>query len=171
MDTKAPKQATHEAQEALQDLTNNAKTEILLSTGRKVRVGWLCADAQDKIDDIIVHHDTVAKQVEKEEISVNKGNKQTRKFYSKMAAAILLNSYFRLKFFFGIKWRIIHHFWHLNGEDYLKIIAEGKKKAAEQPFYLAMAYSTTMSDIWTTMTKKEAEVFRREVNSASERLR
>ncbi len=46
-----------------------------------------------------------------------------------MAAAILLNNYFGLKLFWRLKWRIIHHFWHLNGDDYLQIISEGKKKS------------------------------------------
>ena len=162
----APQQATHEAQKALQEVLNNTPTDITLSTGKKVRIGWLYADTQDKIDDIIVHHDSVAKKIESGEMPVTKGNISTRQFYAKMAAAILLNNYFGLKLFWWLKWRIIHHFWHLNGDDYLQIITEGKKKATEQQYYLAMAFSMTMSDIWTTMTKKEAEAYHRELNLA-----
>lgn len=159
---------THEAQKELQDIIDNKQTELVLSTGRKIRIGWLCADAQDKIDSVVVHHDDVAKSVESGDVSIQDGNKCTRQFYAKIAAAILLNNYFGLKLFWWLKWRIIHHFWHLNGEDYMKIIVEGKKKATESQYCVAMAYSMTMSDIWKMLTKKEAEAFHRELNSVRE---
>lgn len=162
------KEADHNAQETLQELLNDKPTKLTLSTGKKVRIKWLCPDALDKIDDIIVEHDNVAKKVDSGEYDISKGNSITRKYYAKIAAAVLLNNYFGIKLFWGIKWRIIHHFWHLNGNDYMMIIAESKKKATEQQYYLAMAYSMTMSDIWMTMTKKEAQAFHRELKSASE---
>ncbi len=64
----APQQATHEAQKALQEVVNNIPTEIILSTGRKVRIGWLYADTQDMIDEIIVHHDSIAKKNRKRRV-------------------------------------------------------------------------------------------------------
>lgn len=167
MAKKADKEL-QDAQKTLQEIIENTSTEIVLSTGKKVKVGWICADAQDKIDSIIVHHDTIADKVEKNEITLQQGNKYTRQFYAKMAAAVLLNSYIGIKYFWWLKWRIIHHFWHLNGDDYLKIVTESKKKATEQSYYLAMAFSMTMSDIWKMMTKKEAEAYHRELNSVKE---
>lgn len=160
------KQATHEAQKELQSILNNTPTELTLSTGRKVKIGWLCADAQDKIDDIVVHHDDIAKRVENGTLTLREGNTKTRQYYAKVAAAILQNRYLSIKLFWWAKWRIIHHFWHLNGDDYLKIIAEGKKKATESEYCVAMAYSMTMSDIWKMMTKKEAEAYHHELNLA-----
>lgn len=162
------KQADHETQELLQDMVENRPSKITLTSGRTVKVGWLMPDTQDKIDDIIVHHDTIAKKVESGDISVQEGNRITRQFYAKMAAAVLINNYFGLKFFWGIKWRIIHHFWHINGDDYAKIMAETKKKASEQGFLVAMAYSMTMSDLWTNLTKQEAEAFRQGLKSEKE---
>lgn len=161
-------QVAHEAQKELQDILDNKRTELVLSTGRKVNISWLCADAQDKIDSVIVHHDDVAKSIERGDVPIQNGNRYTRQFYAKIAAAILLNNYFCIKLFWWLKWRIIHHFWHLNGEDYMKIIVEGKKKAMESQYCVAMAYSMTMSDIWKMLTKKEAEAFRQELNSARE---
>lgn len=168
MDVEAPKQADHKSQELLQSLVNNEKSEIKLSNGRTVKIGWLMPETQDKIDDLIVQHDTIAKKIENKEMSVHRGNHYTRQFYPKMAAAILINNHFGLKFFWWLKWRFIYKFWKINGDDYSRIIAEAKKKATEPQYLMAMAFSMTMADIWTTMTTKEAEVFHRELNSAKE---
>lgn len=168
METTAPKQASHDAQKELQSLINNEESIIELSSGRKVKIGWIMPDTQDKIDDIIVEHDEIAKKIESGELSINKGRKYTREFYPKMIAAILLNSHWGLKLFWKLKWHIIHHYWKLNGNDYARIIAEAKKKAEEQQYLMAMAYSMTMSDVWTIMTKKEAEVFLQELKSEKE---
>jgi len=165
---EAPKQADHESQELLQSILENKDTVIMLSSGRKVKIGWLMPDTQDKLDDLIVEHDEIAKQIESGAMPINEGRKKTREFYAKCAAAILLNSHWSLRLFWGIKWRIIHHYWHISGTDYARIDAEAKKKAAEQSYLTAMAYLMTMSDVWTTMTKKEAEVFLRELKSESE---
>lgn len=156
------------AQETMQSILGNQSSELLLSTGRKVKIHWLRPDTQDVIDDIIVHHNSIAESVEAKQLTIEQGNKYTRQFYAKMAAAVLLNNYFGLKLLWWLKWRIIHHFWNLNGDDYLKIITESKKKATEQSYYLAMALSMTMSDIWKIMTQKEAEAFHRELNSVKE---
>jgi len=168
MSKETEKQATHDAQKEMQSLIDGIKTDLVLSTGRKIKIGYICADAQDKIDTIVVHHDDIAKRVEKGDIQLQIGNKYTRQFYAKIAAAVLLNNYFGIKLLWWLKWRIIHHFWHLNGDDYLKIMVESKKKATESQYCVAMAYSMTMSDIWKMMTKKEAEAFHRELNSVKE---
>jgi hypothetical protein len=53
----------------------------------------------------------------------------------------------------------------------MKIMAEAKKKGQEREYLVAMAFSMTMADTWTMMTKKEAEVFLRELNSGREQQR
>ena len=60
---KAPKQATVEARQELQDIINTQKTQITLSTGRVVNIPSIHFDAQNKIDDIILHHDIISKKV------------------------------------------------------------------------------------------------------------
>ena len=95
-------------------------------------------------------------------------NKQTRMFYSKITSAILLNNFFLLRFFWWIKWRYMYYFSNMNAEDHLIIISEAKKKAQQQEYYLAMALAMDMTTMWTTMTKKEAEAYRQELELVRE---
>ena len=99
-------------------------------------------------------------------IAKDKANKKTRQHFAKITAAILLNDQLKLALFWWIKWRIIYYRWKITGQDHVNIMAEAKKKSQEPQYLVAMAYSMTMADIWTMMTKKEAEVFLRELNSA-----
>lgn len=164
---KAPKQANAETQKDLTDVTADKSNVIVLSSGRKIRIGWMRPDTQDKIDELTVEYERMKKHIDKnDEKQVLIGNSETRKYYAKTAAAILINNYFGLKLRWWIKWRIIHHFWHMNGEDYLLIVSEAKKKATEQEYYLAMALLMNMPQIWTAMTEKEAEVYRQELELA-----
>lgn len=166
MATHAPKQADINSREELQDLANDSKTMLTLSNGRRIKIGSIYFDAQNKIDDIIVEHDKISKLVNGGQLSEQEGNVETRKYFAKITAAVLLNGYFSIKLWWWLKWRIIYRHWNLNGEDYLKIISEAKKKEHQQEYYLAMALAMTMNDTCTMMTKKEAEVFQRELNSA-----
>ena len=75
MSKETEKQATHDAQKEMQSLIDGIKTDLVLSTGRKIKIGYICADAQDKIDTIVVHHDDIAKRVEKGDIQLQIGNK------------------------------------------------------------------------------------------------
>jgi hypothetical protein len=168
---RTPKNAPLQSREELQELIKNDGTKLVLSNGRVINIRPMCADTQDKIDDLIVEHDKIAAKVKANEMTEQEGNRYTRMFYSKCAAAIILNGYFKLKLFYGLKWRIIHKFWNLTGKDYLSIISEAKKKGHQQEYYLAMALAMTMNDTCTMMTKKEAEAFQQELNSVKEQQR
>ena len=166
MEIKAPKQSDHEAQQVQQSMINNEPTILTLSNGKKGKIGWLIPVTNDKIDSIVVEHDETAKLINEGKINKAVANKKTRQHFAKITAAILLNDQAKLFFFWWIKWRIIYYTWKVTGEDHKNIIAEAKKKSQESQYLVAMAYSMTMADIWTMMTKKEAEVFLRELNSA-----
>ena len=107
------------------------------------------------------------KMVEEGKMPINKANRKTRQHFAKIAAAILLNEKTKIILFWWIKWRIIYYRWNITADDYLKIMAEAKKKGQAREYLVAMAFSMTMADIWTMMTKKEAEAFLRELNSAN----
>ena len=163
------KEATLEAKEELVDLIDSKKTEIVLSNGRKVKVGYITGNTQDIIDRLIVKYEAFKKSIDiKSDEALARGNTVTRQFYAKCAAAILINSYFGNKLFWWLKWRWMYNFGNLNGEDYLKIITEAKKKATEQEYSLAMVFLMDMTTTWTTMTKKEAEEYRHELELARE---
>lgn len=163
------KEAKLESKEELMELINSEKTELLMSNGKKVKVGYITGHTQDIIDTLIVKYERYKKKLNKEnDEEISRGNEYTRKFYAKCAAAILINSYFGNKLFWWLKWRKMYYFDNFNGEDYLKIITEAKKKATEQEFSLAMVFLMDMTTTWTTMTKKEAEEYRHELELARE---
>lgn len=165
MEIKAPKQSDHEAQQVQQSMINDEPTILELSNGKKVKIGWLMPVTNDKIDSIVVEHDEVARLINEGKISKAIANKKTRQHFAKITAAILLNDQAKLFFLWWIKWRIIYYRWKITGEDHMRIIQEAKKKSQEPQYLTAMAFSMTMADIWTMMTKKEAEAFLRELNS------
>ena len=162
------KEATLEAKDELVDLMSNKQTSIKLSNGKTVKVGYITGHTQDILDLLIVKYEKFKKGLSSSDEDINKGNTYTRKFYAKCVAAILINSYFGNKLFWWLKWRMIYYFGKFNGEDYLKIITEAKKKATEQEYYMGMAFLMDMTTTWTMMTKKEAEEYRHELELARE---
>lgn len=162
------KEATLEAKDELVDLMSNNQTSIKLSNGKSVKVGYITGYTQDILDLLIVKYEKYKKKISSSGDDISKGNTYTRKFYAKCVAAILINSYFGNKLFWWLKWRMIYYFGKYNGEDYLKIITEAKKKATEQEYYMGMAFLMDMTTTWTTMTKKEAEEYRHELELARE---
>lgn len=173
------KEATLEDKQELVDLINQEKTPVTLHNGKTVKVGFMLGDTQDKLDTLIVRYEAFKKKLstktneetgeaEYSDEDLNKGNKETRRFYAKCAAAILINNYFGLRMFWWLKWRILYYFSGWNGLDYLSVITEAKKKATEQEYSLAMVFLLDMTTTWTTMTKKEAAEYRRELELARE---
>lgn len=168
------KEAKLQDREALTSLVSNKVTTLTLHDGKKVKVGYILGVTQDKIDELIVQYDGFKKSIkpkEGEEYSERdliRGNKYTRQFYSQCVAAILLNSYWGIRLFWGLKWRLMYYFGKWSGEDYLQVISEAKKKAAEQEYSLGMVFLMDMTTTWTTMTKKEAEEYRQELQLARE---
>ena len=163
------KEATLESKEELVDILSRTNTVLHLQNGKKVKIGYIVGDTQDKLDTLIVKYDAFKKTLKKDDDNdMNKGNKYTRKFYAKCAAAILLNGPIKMRLFWWIKWRMLYYFGGLTGQDYLTIITEAKKKAQEQEYSLAMVFLMDMTTTWTTMTKKEAEEYRQELELARE---
>ena len=168
------KEATLQDKEKLVDLVGNDKSEIVIHNGKKLSIGWILGITQDKIDHIIVDYESFKKSIKPkdgeqyDDNDLINGNKTTRRFYAKIAAAILLNSYWKIKLLWWLKWRIIYYLQHWTGQDFLNVIIEAKKKAQEPTFSLVMALMMDMTTTWTTMTKKEAEEYRQELQLARE---
>ncbi len=165
---KSPKQADIESQKALVDVINNNKKIITLTNGKKVKIGYLTFDTQDKIDSLFVDYELKKKSIDKDDpLQLKKARKATRKFYAQTIAAAIINNYIGLRLFWGIKWRVIYHLWNINGTDFQNIVLEAKKKVAEAQYFLGMALLTSIIDTWTMLTTKEAEAFRQELELAS----
>ncbi len=165
---KSPKQADIESQKALVNVINNKKEIITLTNGKKVKIGYLTFDTQDKIDTLFVDYELKKKCIDKDNpLQLKKARKATRKFYAQTIAAALINNYLGLRLYWSIKWRVIYHLWNINGTDFQNIVLEAKKKVAEPQYFLGMALLTSIIDTWTMLTTKEAEAFRRELELAS----
>lgn len=83
-------------------------------------------------------------------------------FSIKCACTIVLNSYWRLRLIYPIKWRIWAFLRGYSEEQMEPIIAEGKKKLPLESFWRNMVYLTDMRADWMRMTQKEAETFQAE---------
>ena len=162
------KEARLQDKEELVNLLNAEKSEVTLHDGRKVSVGYILGDTQDKIDTLIVRYERFKKNLKETDEDVNRGNKETRRFYAKCVSAILINNYYGLRLYWWLKWRWMYYFSGWNGTDYLQVITEAKKKATEQEYSLAMLFLMDMTTTWTAMTKKEAEEYRHELELARE---
>ena len=168
------KEAKLQDKEALTSLVENESSEVTLHNGRKVNVGYLLGVTQDKIDSLTIKYETFKDSLRPKDggeytpEDLNRGNTYTRQFFAQCVAAILLNSYWGIKLFWWLKWRWIYKYSGWSGDDYLLIITEAKKKAQEQQYSLAMVFLMDMTTTWTTMTKKEAEEYRQELQLARE---
>ena len=172
MKKSQPKESTLEGQEALQDLVENQAEEYIATNGKRYIVSPIYVYTEDKIDRIYVNYAKKKKMSLSENSDVvteGEMNTETRKYFAKVAAAILLNGhYFLLKFFHWIYWRYLYKHSNLNGYDYLQLISLYKKKEMIQWYSLTMALSMQSVGLWTEMTKKEAEEYRAELKSVVE---
>lgn len=91
-------------------------------------------------------------------------------FSVKCACVMVLNSYWRLRLLYPLKWRIWAFLRGYGEEQMEPIIAEGKKKLPLAPFWRNMAYLTDMRADWMRMTVKEAETFQAEQISVANAL-
>lgn len=87
------------------------------------------------------------------------------KVSSKCAALMVLNGYFKIKFFYWFLWR-----WFYYVKQYLEIelhplIDEGKKKVRAEDYYINTIFLIGMKDTMIAMTREEAEHFRQELSS------
>lgn len=88
-------------------------------------------------------------------------------FAIKEAVLFTLNSYWRIRLFYGLKWRIWAYFRQYTEAQMMPIIQEGKKKLPLTAHWTNMAFSVDMRTDWMKMTTKEAEQYRAELLSVA----
>lgn len=91
-------------------------------------------------------------------------------FNVKQAVLMTLNSYWRIRLLFGLRWRIWAYLRGYTEEQMMPIVAEGKKKLPLMAHWTNMAYSVDMRNDWMKMTSKEAEQYRAELLSVASQL-
>lgn len=138
-----PNQPGIESESLLNDVMNDGKSPV--SIGKKTyRIGWLKRGTIRKITDVIL----------------KKGNDD--KSSCQVAAAIVLNDYWKIRFFWPILWRWMYYIRQWGDEQLQPIVEEGKKKIPAQQYYLITILTTAMKDTMMTMTKAEVERFLQE---------
>ena len=88
--------------------------------------------------------------------------KQEDKVTSKCTAALLLNGYFKLFFFYWFLWRWIYYIKQYGDDELLPIIEYCKKKVDVENYCIATIYLTEMRDTIMTMTREEVRHFLQE---------
>ena len=91
-------------------------------------------------------------------VALEKGKDDT--LSAKTAALIVLNNYWKIKFFYPILWRWFYYFKEYTDEQLSEIISVGKKKVPYIAFLTNTILVTGMRDTIMTMTKEEAERIR-----------
>ena len=115
----------------------NATPEEFIFRGKKHKMGWIHNGTERKFTNIVATE------------------KNPQKTNCKIAAVLLLNGCFKIFFFYWILWRWYYYFVELDTVDVLRVMDTAKKKVQHEAFYLVTMYSTEMTDVMMTMTKKE----------------
>lgn len=129
------------------------KKDVVRLRGRKKSIGWIRNATLRKMTDI---------QVDKRENA-----KIESQIPSKLAACIVLNDFFKLKFFYAITWRWYYYIRQYSNEELLPIIEMGKKKVMVTPYYSIMILAQDTKDTHQTMTRSEVERTLQELRLAS----
>lgn len=112
--------------------------------GRKRKIEWLCRGTIRKFTSILL----------------KEGNDD--KATCQAVAAILLNGYWSIKFFWWLKWRWFYYIKQYSDVELGPIIAEAKKKIPYRDYLAATILLTAMRDTMMQMTKAEADNILRE---------
>ena len=145
------KQPDEDQQREYESLVNDEATEISIPRRkRKVLVRWLKNGTINKISRIVLDKEN--------------GHKMT----SQIAAAIILNDFWKIKLLWGIYWRWLYYIKQYTDAELTPILKEGKKKVPQMQYLTATILSIGMKNTMMTMKKEEVEHFLQE--QASEPL-
>lgn len=140
---KVVKEATIEQEKALNEIVENKK-DVVEIRGRKFRIGWMRNRAKRKITDIILE--------EKYEDRVS----------AKCSAALILNGYFKITFFYWFLWRWFYYVKQYSDKELMPLVELCKKKVQLEDYCLITIYLTEMRDTIKSMTREEVNRIRQE---------
>ena len=122
--------------------------DYVMVRGKRWAVRWIRNRAKRKVTDIFLN--------EKEEDKVA----------AKCTAALRLNGYFKIKFFYWILWRWYYYVRQYSEAELLPFIEMCKKKVQLTEYFVAIILLTEMKDTMMMMTRAEAEHIRQGSNGA-----
>jgi len=152
---------TKTAQQELLGIDQNLKTEVKIPRSKKkYKIGWLKPYTTNKISAILLQNEAPKDLAESQLLDFMT---KKSKVVAKISAYIILNNFWKIKFFHGIFWRWLFYIDGFDYEQLQPIILEGKKKMMDQGFWICMAVASAMMDTTRTMMKKEASQFLQEL--------
>lgn len=142
------KQPNFNQQQVLSDIMSDVASEVQIKgTAKKYKIHWLKRGTIRKITQIML----------------TKGNDD--KISCKVAASIILNGYWKIKFMYKFLWRWFYYIKQYGDEQLFPVIEEGKKKIPQESYYYVTILATGMRDTMMTMTRTEIEHFLHEQDS------
>lgn len=136
---------TEEQEKELNDIIENGTSEVRIpGTKRKFKVRWLKAETTRKITSIL-HNDT-----------------DDRKISCKVAAAIVLNDFWKMRALYWVAWRWFYYVRQYTEAQLLPVVMEGKKKVPQAAYYSLIMLAIGMRDTIMTMKKEEVQRFLQE---------
>ena len=145
MEEKKISEPTEEQERELNDIIENGASEVgIPGTRRKFKVRWLKAETTRKITSIL------------------QKDADDRKLSCKVAAAIVLNDYWKIHAFYWAAWRWFYYVRQYTEAQLLPVVMEGKKKVPQTAYYSLIMLAIGMRDTIMTMKKEEVQRFLRE---------
>jgi len=136
---------SNEIRQELNDLCLGGKEFVRIpETKRKVAIGWIKGGTERKVSSIIN--------------SPNKSERYEQTVLHRAAAAIVLNSYWKIKFCFPILWRWYFYVREYDHNQLLPIFEMGKKKVPLMQYYKSMALLKQLDDCLKRTNRQEAEL-------------
>lgn len=155
---------TKTAQQELLSVDQNLKTEVRIPRSKKkYKIGWLKPYTTNRVSAIFLENEA-PEDIKDGDLIQFMATKS--KLVAKMASLIVLNDFWKIKFWHPVLWRWMFYFKQYSYEQLQPIIIEGKKKMPVQGFYISMALASSMMDTARTMMKEEAQQYLRELSSA-----
>lgn len=141
---------TREQEQELNSIAENTPSVVMVGK-KKVKVEWLRRGTLRKFTDIMLD--------KRDDLD------SESKVTCKLAAVVVLNGYWKIKFYYPLLWRWYYYIKQYTDEQLLPIIDEGKKKVQLQEYYMIMMLSQGLKDTHKTMTREEVNRTLRELQS------
>lgn len=136
-------------------LCNREKSILELGGGKKpIKIGWQHIYTMDRVTKY-----TLEIELQEPKTAIGKFIYARKKhaLAAKAASCIILNNFFKIKFFHWFFWRWLLYVRQYNDMQFAMIIIEGQKKSPVEAFLTGMQFLTMGKTTMMTMTKKEAE--------------
>lgn len=156
------------AQQEYNEIVNDIPTSVAIpGTKRSVKLTGIKPYTIERLTQLWLSRDIAIK---KESSEVLKDLCQEPYFSVKEACLFVLNSYWKIRLFYPIMWRVWGKLRGYTENQMSPIILAGKKKLPLMPHWTNMVFSVDMRNDWMKMTKKEASQFQAELLSAASAL-